>query len=609
MILIINIDLLDNTFERYNYKNKQPFIKILGKDILEWIIENSNIEKFSNVIIFYNNNDYIDILKNNYSKFHHYFLSKEKINIIVNDILNYINKNEKILYLDTKNFYLNNLNNLSDKNCIFYIKNDIEDNKNIYLTKKNEKIILSNEKSDRIITGSFIFESFNIINKYLIYLSYNNQIIELVNEMISNNIIFDTKELDNENIYPLHTPFHIRLFCNNYPYINAINNNIMIKPKKILFDFENILIIKNNLFPISYKPHKKNIEFLKYLKKFGNYIIINTSLSLNEKEYISNILKDYEIPYDEIYFNKPEVDFYIGSNNILLDNNLEKTLGFYNTKIEPRDFNQIIEKNIKTYRKESNDLSGEIYFYRNIPTEIKDIFPILFDSDIHNKWYEMEKINGNIISNLYLNEELTFKQFENIIGTLNRIHNTKIHLSLIENTKKINIYSNYVHKIKNRYEKYDYSKYSKSDKLYQFLLKELTIYENNNYGKYSDVIHGDTVFTNILINRFGKIKMIDMRGKIEDILTLSGDLFYDWAKIYQSIIGYDEILQDIKISIEYKNKFLFYFEKLFLEKYNEKDLYYLKIITASLLFSLLPLHNNEKCIEYYNLINIFNFQI
>ena len=50
MILIINIDLLDNTFEKYNYKDKQPFIKIFGKDILEWIIEISNIENFSNII-------------------------------------------------------------------------------------------------------------------------------------------------------------------------------------------------------------------------------------------------------------------------------------------------------------------------------------------------------------------------------------------------------------------------------------------------------------------------------------------------------------------------------------------------------------------------------
>ena len=33
-----------------------------------------------------------------------------------------------------------------------------------------------------------------------------------------------------------------------------------------------------------------------------------------------------------------------------------------------------------------------------------------------------------------------------------------------------------------------------------------------------------------------------MRGKVGDKLTIYGDWLYDWAKIYQSIIGYDEIL-------------------------------------------------------------------
>ena len=56
------------------------------------------------------------------------------------------------------------------------------------------------------------------------------------------------------------------------------------------------------------------------------------------------------------------------------------------------------------------------------------------------------------------------------------------------------------------------------------------------------VIHGDPVFTNILINQFGKIKLLDMRGKQGDEITIYGDWLYDWAKIYQSIIGYDEIL-------------------------------------------------------------------
>jgi len=52
------------------------------------------------------------------------------------------------------------------------------------------------------------------------------------------------------------------------------------------------------------------------------------------------------------------------------------------------------------------------------------------------------------------------------------------------------------------------------------------------------IIHGDQVFTNIIINNYDKIKFIDMRGKLGTELTICGDL----EKIYQSLIGYDEIL-------------------------------------------------------------------
>ena len=37
------------------------------------------------------------------------------------------------------------------------------------------------------------------------------------------------------------------------------------------------------------------------------------------------------------------------------------------------------------------------------------------------------------------------------------------------------------------------------------------------------------------------------------------------------------------------------------ELYSEEDMKNLKLITKSLLFTLIPLHNNEKCIKYYNL--------
>ena len=141
--------------------------------------------------------------------------------------------------------------------------------------------------------------------------------------------------------------------------------------------------------------------------------------------------------------------------------------------------------------------------------------------------------------------------------------------------------------------------------------------------------------------------MIDMRGSIDDQITIYGDELYDWAKIYQSLIGYDEILDNVEINFEYRQKMINIFEKYILDLYsrsseelslsgttgsaiyqktwhnirddakdeevtnteemkefnkNQKYLENIKLIALSLLFSLIPLHNNKNCIKFYNLL-------
>jgi hypothetical protein len=91
-----------------------------------------------------------------------------------------------------------------------------------------------------------------------------------------------------------------------------------------------------------------------------------------------------------------------------------------------------------------------------------------------------------------------------------------------------------------------------------------------------------------------------MRGKLGDKVTLEGDKFYDYAKVYQSIIGYDFILNDIEIDNVYVDKFKEKFESYF----NNEELFFIKIITSSLLFSLLPLHSysEKRFLQYFKLI-------
>jgi len=305
-------------------------------------------------------------------------------------------------------------------------------------------------------------------------------------------------------------------------------------------------------------------------------------------------LDRFEIPFDELYFGKPYADFYIDDLGVSPFQDLEKEMGYYDNKIEPRDFNSIDYDSIEYVTKKGVDLSGEIHYYSNIPSEIKDMFPLFLGNE-NSDSYKMERIKGTTVSDLYTSELLTTETLTHIMNSVARIQRVSIE------DGEVDIYKNYSEKLEKRWNTYDYSKFTDSETTYKDLLDKLKSYEDSGMGK-RVVVHGDPVFTNILINNHDKIKFIDMRGKVGEVLSINGDWLYDWAKVYQSLIGYDEILSCKSVSETYKTRMVECFETYFAEKYSEEDLNNLKLITKSLLFTLIPLHDDEKCQSYYDLL-------
>ena len=267
---------------------------------------------------------------------------------------------------------------------------------------------------------------------------------------------------------------------------------------------------------------------------------------------------------------------------------------------------------MNVYHKEGDDLSGEIYYYQNIPGQFKNIFPRMINYDInHNKWFTMEKIDGIVFSNMYLSRELKLTHLDNLLEKLDKMHSylkpmNNTDNSVIENTDnddRSNMYCNYLNKLESRYLKEDYSIYPQSNKVYNELKKGLISYQQQDKGVLG-MIHGDPVFTNIMIDKYNNIKMFDIRGKLGCNLSIYGDIFYDYAKIYQSLIGYDEIMKGVHLNENYKREFIEYFEKYIINKFGNDRLNLVKMITKSLLFTLLPLHNDMlKCMDYYKLID------
>ena len=182
------------------------------------------------------------------------------------------------------------------------------------------------------------------------------------------------------------------------------------------------------------------------------------------------------------------------------------------------------------------------------------------------------------------------------MNSIKRIQNTDVN-----DTNNINIYANYCNKMLERYKSYNYNIFNNIDETYNTIYNLLYEYEINNNGKKS-IIHGDTVMTNIIINEFEKIKFIDMKGIVGNTYSIYGDWLYDWAKLYQSLIGYDKILLNRDIDKEYETMMINIFKNYFISHFSEYDFNNLKNITKSLLFTLIPLHNNDKCYKYYDLI-------
>jgi capsule biosynthesis phosphatase len=629
MDIIIPLGGLGNRFKKFNYNRPKPLINVMGQPIIHWLLNSLDLSKINNVIIPYNKElsqyRFESQLTKDFPKVSFKFKKLETdtrgASETLLEALKLLDYDSPVLCIDGDSFFLENvIEKWNGENCVYIFESHTKEPLFSYSKVQDNKIVDIKEKekiSNLASAGIYGFKSSKLLKEYCEKIIKNNikqknefYTSGVIKEMINDGHDIRPKFINYDNMICLGTPMHLRLFCNNYQKTNSAIKEL-IKTKRYCFDLDNTLVtypkIKNDYSSVL--PIENNIKIVRLLKKMGNEIIIHTARRMkthkgNVGKVVSDIakvtivtLEKFNIPYDELYFGKPYADYYVDDLAISAYSDLEKELGFYNTDIDPRDFNRISVNKMEICKKVSTkDLSGEIHYYQSLPKKIKSLFPVILNCDENNKFYEMEKIKGIPVSKLYLAGELSKGQLCNIMDSVRKIHECE-YLK-----EEVNIYENYSKKLSQRYSEYDYSSFKDSDQIFNGLNNKLIEYENNSCGKTS-IIHGDPVFTNILINEFGQVKFIDPRGKLGDSLTILGDSLYDWAKVYQSLIGYDEILENIQVNTDYKNYLISVFEEKFLESNTEKDLSNLKLITKSLLFTLIPLHNNEKCEKYYNLIN------
>ena len=622
MNIIIPIGGIGERFNKEGYFYPKPLINFLGKPLFFWLIDNLNLKENTEIHIPYNHAldkfNFCDIIKKQYPKLNINFykidfLTRGASETVLAALNNFTQEQlqKKTIILDSDNIYLDDVItefNKTEYSCIFYfedynekpIYSYVKTDDNDFVTSVEEKNKISNQAN----CGVYGFSSGVILKNSIESIINGN--IKSNNEFYISNVYKYILSNKKDHIHGIKTKNFVCLGTPELLKIATYNHRKLQQKKRFCFDLDNTLVSYPKISGdyTSVMPIQKNINLVNFLHSMGHEIIIHTARRMkthhgNNGRVLADIgritldtLEKFQIKYNEIYFGKPYADFYIDDCAVNAFDDIQKQIGFYDLNIEPRDSNTITYKESSVI-KSSEYLDGLKNYYQKMPDMVSHYYPKLIDSG--NEFIEMELIQGLTLSQLYVNNCFMKFYLDRIFDYFDDIHK-------ITPSVKIDIYGNYHDKTKKRLESYQPNfRHIEYFETYSDILKFLKVYEVEKRGRIG-MIHGDPVFTNIILSETGTLKFIDMRGKVGDELTIWGDIFYDYAKIYQSLLGYDEILHDKKINLSYKEDLIKYFEKKFIEKFDAEKLEDLKGITKSLLMTLLPIHNNEKCIEYFNLL-------
>lgn len=606
MIIVIPLGGIGKRFSDLGYKDPKPLIKVLGKEIIFWVLDNLKINKEDKIYIVYNKvlDDYNFI--NFFGKYPSVnflkleFNTKGPVETIfqLTKILDKSNENEGLLILDGDTFYKNNIIkkiNLKYDN-IFYHKTLIKEPIFSYVGIKNKKITKIAEKikiSNNANTGAYYFNNlkkFNDTANQILKINKRAYVSDIYKYLLKKKNIIIPNLIKNNEFACLGTPKQVMDFCKS-------NKSLQ---QRFCFDLDNTLVSYPSI-PGNYKtvkPIEKNIKFLNFLKSCGHHIIIYTARRMRThkgdvfkvKKEIEKLtksqLKKFKIKYDELILGKPYAHHYIDDLSINPADNLNFKLGYYETKdFLSRPFNDVIvgEKFTIKYSKNLNKLQAEINYLKKIPKKLKSFFPKLIS---HKKdWYKMETVNGSKLSYLLINNLLTKQDLKKLFIKISTIH----HLKKLKKNNT-NIYQNYSKKLKLRTNKRFINLIG--GKNFNNLKKFLQEYEKKDYGT-AGIIHGDPVFTNIIKKDNGDFIFLDPRGSQLNQMTIYGDINYDYAKIYQSLTGYENIISDKFIDEVYLKNLRQFYEGILIENTNYENILKIRKLASSLYFTLIDFHDEK----------------
>jgi len=314
--------------------------------------------------------------------------------------------------------------------------------------------------------------------------------------------------------------------------------------------------------------------------------------------------------------------------------------------ISSRAFNRIktdYYTNILIKQSSDEKLNSEVNFYRQLPSELKALFPFLIETKINNGQIAvmMEYYGYKTLSEWSIFYDVTFEEWTHLWEKLKNIivrfleykPKKEEAYTLWENIKEFHLV-----KLKKRLKEFANQLTSsgldwviKAPKIgingqelhnIYSIIPEIENAISKLYSSdptpYIGIVHGDLCFSNILWDPdSGIVKLLDPRGNWGKIFTIYGDIRYDIAKLAHSIWGlYDLFMCDLySLNINKHKKTInyFIFDEFFTNKnkiencFSEMLNYFgfnvreIKFLMGLLFVTMPPLHfeSKERQIAFY----------
>jgi len=351
-------------------------------------------------------------------------------------------------------------------------------------------------------------------------------------------------------------------------------------PMRICFDIDNTIITNSDVHGCStgIEPIPRIVDMIRRLHGEGHTIVLATARSMETCNSnlgragkrgmmsVLNKLEEYKIPYDEIYFGKPWAHLYVDDKawNQYTNPNFPEFMFNYSA-VEPVCLPRNCSNNENSlFRRGSTlvkegpaaSLEGEIYFYKTSKgTSVESMLPAYYGSrhTSEKSTIEMEFLPGITPSRLFRSNLMTRSILESIYAAINKLHAANIDVMTIVTPQ--DILDNYLKKMNGRIrDEPEVYALPRIHEVSDIINRVLTKYIMSPQYVITHVIHGDPWFDNMILTSDNEIRLLDMRGKIGSVFSLKGDKMTDYAKIYQSVLGFDFHINHETYDPEYEAK-------------------------------------------------------